>query len=282
MARGEGWDKHRDRGGDVVVSVGRLDMRLENKVALITGAGRGIGRATAGLFAREGAKVVVACRSEDEGSDTVEEIAAGGGTAVFVKTDLSHEPDILNVVETTVVRFGALNVLVNNAAAFCMGTILDATAELFDRIFAVNVKGAGLLMKAALPHLRRSDTGCIVNVASINGVIGVPMQVVYNASKAALIEMTRSTAIDFPDVRVNAVLPGMAKTRAFDECCREMGITPEQGLEAAKKGPIMKRVAEPIEIAYGILYLASEEASYATGSTLVLDGGIVGARSLGG
>jgi len=255
-------------------------MRLENKVAIITGSGRGIGEAAALLFAREGAKVAVACRSEDEGRGTVAEIAGAGGSAIFVKTDVSREPDIVNLVETTVKEFGRLNILVSNAAAFCMGTVLDATPELYDRIFGVNVRGMGLMAKAAIPHLQQSGNGCIVNVSSMNGLIGTPSQAVYNASKAAIISLTKSTAIDFPDLRVNAVLPGMTKTRALDDCLIELGIQPEEGYEMIRKTPILKRVAEPMEIAYGILFMASDEASYATGSTLLLDGGVVCARGL--
>jgi len=255
-------------------------LRLKNKIAVITGAGRGIGKAAAILFAREGATVVVACRSEDEGEGTVKEIVRAGGTAIFVRTDLSCESDIVGLIDAAVREYGKLNILVSNAAVFCIGTLLDATADLFDRIFSVNVKGMGLLAKAAIPYLRKSGNGCIVNVSSMNGLIGTPSQVVYNASKAAIIEMTKSTAIDFPDIRVNAVLPGMTKTRALDDSLLELGIQPQDGYEILKKATILKRLAEPIEIAYGILFMASDEASYATGSTLLLDGGVVSARPL--
>jgi len=250
-------------------------LRLEDKVAAITGSGRGIGRATAILFAREGAKVAVACRTEAEGNSTVEEIANEGGEAVFVKTDVSDEADALNFIEKTVKRFGRLNILVNNAAVFCGGTVLEATAELYDMVFSVNVKGMGLCAKSAIPHLRRSGNGAIVNVSSMNGVIGTPSQAVYNASKAAIIALTKSMAIDFPDLRINVVLPGLTRTKALDDAIAQVGVTLEEGYEVLKRTPLVGRVAEPMEIAHGILFMASDEASYATGSSLLLDGGIV-------
>ncbi len=250
-------------------------MRLEDKVAAITGSGRGIGRATALLFAREGARVAVACRTEAEGNSTVEEITKEGGEAIFVKTDVSDEANVFRFIERTVKRFGKLNILVNNAAAFCGGTVLEVPAEVYDRIFGVNVKGMGLCAKAAIPHLRQSGNGVIVNVSSMNGVIGTPSQAVYNASKAAIIALTKSMAIDFPDLRINVVLPGLTRTKALDDAITQFGVGLEEGYDVLKKTPLVGRVAEPMEIAHGILFMASDEASYATGSSLLLDGGIV-------
>lgn len=255
-------------------------MKLEGKVAAITGAGRGIGRATAILFAREGAKVAVACRTEAEGNATVGEITKEGGNAIFVKTDVSNEKDDVTFIETTVKAFGKLNLLVNNAAAFCSGTVLDTPADVYDRVFSVNVKGIGLCSKAAIPHLRKSGNGAIVNVSSMNGVIGTPSQAVYNASKAAIIALTKSMAIDFPDLRVNVVLPGLTRTKALDDAITEFGVGLEVGYEVLKRTPLVGRVADPMEIARGILFLASDDASYATGSTLLLDGGIASVNSL--
>ena len=257
-------------------------MRLKDKVAVITGSGRGIGKATAILFAREGAKVGVACRSENEGKETVDEIAREGGSAIFVRTDISIEKDAINLIETTVKRFGKLNILVNNAAIFCTGTVLDATPELYDRIFSVNVKGMGLCSKAAIPHLRKSGNGAIVNVSSMNGVIGTPSQAVYNASKAAIIELTKSMAIDFPELRVNAVLPGITKTKSLDDSIRGLGYDIEEAYKIFGKLPLRGRFAEPMEVAYAILFMASDEASYATGSTLLYDGGVASVNSLRG
>ena len=257
-------------------------MRLKDKVAIITGSGRGIGRATAILFAREGARVTVSCRTESEGKAVADEIRKEGGRALFVKCDISHEPDTVNLVERTVEEFGKLNILVNNAAAFGGGSVLTATPQEYDRIFGVNVKGTGLCSKAAIPYLRRSGNGAIVNISSMSGVIGQPGLALYCASKAAIISLTKSTAIDCPDLRVNAVLAGLTRTLPVDEALVAAGMTLEKGyqhLADSPEGPLMGRVAEPMEIACGILFLASDEASYATGSCLLLDGGVVGVKN---
>ncbi len=251
-------------------------MRLENKVAIITGGARGIGYATAKLFASEGANVVIADRL-----DSVPDLTAPGTHNMFyVKTDISQETECNRLVKATIDKHGRLDVLINNAAVFGVGTLLDATASDFDHVFDVNVKGTGLCCKAAIPELRKSGKGAIVNVSSMNGVIGTPGQCIYNASKAAIIALTKSIAIDFPDIRANVILPGMTRTEALDEVLDDLGIDREEGYRSASKTPILKRLAAPEEIAQGILFLASDEASYATACSLSMDGGVVGARAV--
>jgi NAD(P)-dependent dehydrogenase (short-subunit alcohol dehydrogenase family) len=251
-------------------------MRLKDKVAIITGSTEGIGRATALLFAREGAKVTVAGRREKEGNDAVREVREGGGSALFVKTDVTQEKDSVHLVERTIQEFGKLDILINNAAAHWLGTVLTATPEDYDRLFGVNVKGYGLCAKAAIPHLRKSGKGCIVNVASVNGVIGMPGQSLYNATKAAIISLSKSMAIDFPELRINSVLPGFTDTPTISDTFKAFGFSPEEGYRLLGNGVLLKRLAQPIEIARAILFMASDEASYVTGSTLLVDGGIAG------
>jgi meso-butanediol dehydrogenase / (S,S)-butanediol dehydrogenase / diacetyl reductase len=191
------------------------------------------------------------------------------------------------LLQKTVGAFGKLDILINNAAAQWMGTVLTAKSEDYDYLFSVNVKGYGMCAKYAIPYLRQSDDGVIVNVSSVNGVIGMPGQSLYNVTKAAIIELSKSMAIDFPELRINAILPGFTKTAALDgamvgfenEVVDGSGI--EEGYRLLSKGVLRKRIAEPIEIAKAILFLASSDASYITGSTLLVDGGIAGVKNPG-
>ena len=249
-------------------------MRLKDRVAIITGANEGIGRATALLFAGEGAKVALAARREKEGQEAVREIREAKGTAIFVRTDVSQEKDTAALVERTVREFGRLDILINNAAAHWLGTVLTATPKDYDTLFGVNVKGYGLCAKAAIPHLRKAGKGCIVNVASVNAFIGMPGQSLYNATKAAIVSLTKSMAIDFPELRVNCVAPGFTDTPTIWDTFKAFGFPMEEGYRLLGDGVLLKRLAQPVEIARAILFMASDEASYATGSTLLVDGGI--------
>ncbi len=252
-------------------------MRLKNKVAIITGGNDGIGKATALLFAEEGAKVAIAARREKEGNAVVKAIKGKGGEAIFIKTDTTIEADTINMVETAVKTFGKLDILVNCAAAQLGGTVLDAKPEDYDWIFSVNVKGYGMCAKAAIPYLLKSGKGAIVNVASLNGVVGTKSRTLYNASKAAVIEMSKSIAIDFPTIRVNSIMPGFTASETMMKGLSVTGIPPEECGELITNGSILKRMADPKEIAYGILFLASDESSYMTAASLLMDGGIAGA-----
>jgi NAD(P)-dependent dehydrogenase (short-subunit alcohol dehydrogenase family) len=249
-------------------------MRLTDKVAIITGGNEGIGRASAHLFAREGARVTLAARREKEGKEVVREITEAGGKAIFVETDVVKEADTVRLVERTIKEYGKLDILVNCAAAHWLGTVLTATPEDYDRLFSVNVKGYGLCAKAAIPWLRKSAKGSIVNISSVNALIGMPGQSLYNATKAAIIALTKSMAMDFPELRVNAVLPGFTDTPTISDTFDFAGFTREEGYRLLGNGVLMKRLAQPMEIAYAVLFMASDEASYCTGSTLLVDGGI--------
>ena len=242
--------------------------RLAGKVAIVTGSTSGIGRATAVLFAKEGARVVMAGRRENLGAEVEKEIRAAGGEAVFVRADMNDRADIARLVDTAVGKYGRVDILVNNAGVLTTFNFEDMDEEKdFDAIFATNVKGYFLLTKAVAPHMLKQGKGSVVNIASIGAEVGVPNNVSYSASKGAIRQFTRSLAGEYAKkgVRVNAVLPGLTNSGMVP-----VGSAFEQ--EAIKIVP-MGRAAAPEEIAPGILFFASDESSFCTGSLLVMDGG---------
>ena len=246
-------------------------MRLEGKVAIVSGGARGMGAAEAKLFASEGAKVVIGDVLEDEGRKVEAEINETGGAAVFIPLDVVSESDWQRAVSTTVERFGKLDILVNNAGIAVWGVLEDTTNEDWDRVMDVNAKGVFLGTKAAIPEMRKAGGGSIINISSVSGLIGQEsVQPVYNASKGAVRIFTKAAAIQYAKegIRVNSVHPGSVNTKMIAD-----RINSPEGRERSRSITPLGRVAEPIEIAYGVLYLASDEASFVTGSELVIDGG---------
>ncbi len=250
--------------------------RLKDKVAVVTGGGAGIGRATCELFAEEGADVVVAEKNPEAGQGTVKRIKARGGQAHFVATDVADEKSVQRMAAEAVQAFGRINILVNNAAIFVLRGI-DATPEEWRQVLDVNVMGPALVAKHVVPEMRKVNGGAIVNLASISSFIAQPQYVTYNATKAAVATMTKCMALDLADdhIRVNAVGPGAVWTQIVERLTREAGMD----RAAADAHPnwggahILERIAEPREIAYAILFLASDEASFITGEILMVDGG---------
>ena len=245
-------------------------MRLEGKVAFISGGARGMGAAEAKMFAREGAKVVIGDLLEDEGKKTEAEINETGGEA-FLRLDVTSESDWERAIEATVERFGKLDVLVNNAGIVVMAEPDEATVADWDRQMDINAKGVFLGTKAAIPEMRRAGGGSIINISSTSGIIGQDyIHPGYNASKGAVRLLTKSTAVQYAKegIRVNSVHPGGTIT-AMTEARRS---DPEAYPLVLSRIPL-GRYAEPEEIAYGVLFLASDESSYVTGSELVIDGG---------
>ncbi|BCA56461.1 2,5-dichloro-2,5-cyclohexadiene-1,4-diol dehydrogenase [Nitrospira sp. KM1] len=245
-----------------------MAQRLEGKVAVISGGGRGLGLATARLFAREGASVVIGQRDREEGERAVALIQQDGGRACFVHLDVTQEDMWRHIVSTASQRFGRLDILVNNAGAIQMEGVEDLTQEVWDRTIAVNQTGTWLGMKTAIPAMRKGGGGSIVNVASIAGLIGHGQVFAYQASKGAVVIMTKSAAIQYAreKIRVNTVIPGPADTVMFGS------VEPVLAQQVKEQIPL-GRIGKPEEVAYGVLYLASDEAAYVTGAELVIDGG---------
>ena len=250
-------------------------MRLENKVAIVTGGAAGIGRAICELFAQEGAKVVIGDIDAEGGRETVELIENAGGSAVFAQTDVSQEAQAQALVERAVSEYGAVNVLVNDAAAFVFGQVQDVSDADWQRVLGVNVLGPSYMVKSALEPMKAAGGGSIVNIASVSSFIAQPAFVPYNTSKGALLQLTRCLAMDLaPDnIRVNCVCPGAILTQATEQHRRFTGEDREKFLSDAADSNFMKRFGQPREIAYGALFLASDESSFMTGQPLIIDGG---------
>lgn len=244
--------------------------QFREKVALVTGGGSGIGQAAAIEFARKGAKVVVANRNEAMGHATVRLIQEIGGTAVFIKTDITDEDNVKNLLEQTVEIYGRLDFAFNNAGVSQdPGPVDLQTADEFDRILNTNVKGVWLCMKYQLPELVKTK-GAIVNTASMAGVVGFAGAAAYTASKHAVIGLTKSFALEYAEagVRINSIAPGFIDTGMFDE----VGGSDDLKKEFANQVPL-KRWGQAKEIADTVIYLCSSASSFVTGHTLIADGG---------
>jgi cyclopentanol dehydrogenase len=242
--------------------------RLDGKVALISGAARGQGAVHAELFASEGASVVLGDILEKEVHFVADEIRAGGGAAEAILLDVTRPEDWVAAVKLSEERFGRLDVLVNNAGVIDEGGAVDEDLEAWQRVIAVNQTGMFLGMKHAVPAMRRAGGGSIINVSSTLGVVGADDYIAYQASKGAARQMTRSAALSYvkDGIRVNTICPGFIETPMTDDLEDEIrdhdiGMTP------------MGRAGKPIEVSYAVLFLASDEASFVTGSDLVVDGG---------
>jgi NAD(P)-dependent dehydrogenase (short-subunit alcohol dehydrogenase family) len=245
-------------------------MRLKDKVAIITGGGSGIGRASAELFAREGAKVVVADFNEKAGQEAVAAIRQAGGEAIFVPVDVSDSAQVQRLVDTTLQAYGGIDILVNNAGILLFGTALDTSLQDWERVIAINLTGTFLVSKAVLPHMIARGGGSIVNLTSSTGAHDAAANTVaYVTSKGGVALLTRAMAIDHAkhNVRVNAVAPGPTDTPMLRDA-----MSPEQ-LDAFAATFPMGRLGRPEELARAILFLASDEASFVTGAILAVDGG---------
>ena len=242
----------------------------------MTGGGTGIGEAICNRFSAEGARVVVAELEVESGMSTVEGIKASGGSAMFVETDTSDSGSVRSMVATAVAEYGVVDILVNNAAAFVFGKVEDVTSDDWARVFGVNVIGYANCVRELLPTFRAAGSGVVVNIASVSSFIAQPEFVPYNSSKGAVAQLTRCLAMDLaPDnIRVNGICPGSIKTRATDKHIDSLGLDREQSYIDFGQDALMKRMGEPSEIASVALFLASDDASYMTGSHVIVDGGM--------
>ena len=247
-------------------------MKLEGKVAIITGSGAGIGRATALLFAREGAKVC--CNSvSNSAQDVANEIKTLGGEAIFIQADVSKEQDAMRLVEETINNFGKIDILFNNAGIVIGGTIDNTSIEDWDRMMAVNVRGIYLVSKFAIKYLKETK-GTIVNNSSSVAFKGVENRVAYTASKGAVLSMTRAMAMDYLNdkIRVNAICPGTTESPSLEKRIRSKGGDYRQVKEEYISRQRMGRLGKPEEIAEGVLFLVLNE--FCTGVSLLVDGGM--------
>lgn len=248
-------------------------MQVKDKVALITGAASGIGRATAELFAREGAAVVIADISE-AGLATADEVSKSGGRAIFEKCDVTRSEDCKRAVDRAVREYGRLDILFNNAGIIRRASVVDLSEEDWDRVMEVNVKSMFLMSRFAIPIMGRQGGGVIINMGSGWGLSGGAKAAVYCASKGAVVLLTKAMAVDHggQNIRVNCICPGDTDTPMLRDEASQLGADPQKFLADSAARPL-GRIARPEEIAEAVLYLAGDAASFVTGTALVVDGG---------
>jgi NAD(P)-dependent dehydrogenase (short-subunit alcohol dehydrogenase family) len=249
-------------------------MKMDGKVALITGGTSGIGRATAALFAKEGAAVALTGRNQERGEEVALGINQAGGNALFIRADVRVADDCRRAVELTLERFGRIDVLFNNAGVFHPKTVPECTEEEWDETIDSSLKGAFLMSKYALPSMIERGSGSIIHNSSGWGILGGDRAAAYCAAKGGLVVMAKAMAIDHgPDgIRVNCVCPGDVDTPMLTDDARKRGMAWEDYQAGAADRPL-GRVGTPEEIARAVLFLASDDASFITGEALVVDGG---------
>ena len=250
-------------------------MRLAEKISIVTGGGSGIGRATCERFAKEGSSVIVAEINETAGQETAELITEAGGIASFSPLDVTSPYSIKTMVEHAVSIYGTIDVLVNNAAAFLMGSVEDATNDEWIHVMRTNVIGYANCIKEVTPIFRKSGGGSIINIASVSSFIAESEAVPYNTSKGAVMQLTRCTAMDLAadHIRVNGICPGDIETAGVAQLIIDRGLDLSKANKEMAEASLMNRLGKPQEIASVALFLASEDASFMTGSHLVVDGG---------
>lgn len=243
------------------------------KVAMVTGGGSGIGRATSLAFAKKGAKVVVVGRTKENIEETQEMIRGLGGESLAVQADVSQDKQVRKMIQTTMERFGRLDFACNAAGTGGkLAPLADTTEKDFDRTMAINLKGIWLCMKHQIRQMRKQGSGTIVNISSINGLDGHPNAAVYSASKSGVISLTKSAALEYAqsNIRINAICPGAVRTPMLEQVFKQTGFTPSQ---YESKIPL-HRIGDPDDIARSVTWLCSDEAGYVTGHILIVDGGV--------
>jgi NAD(P)-dependent dehydrogenase (short-subunit alcohol dehydrogenase family) len=250
-------------------------MKLKGKVAIVTGAGSGIGKASAGLFAEEGALVVLVDSNPETGAQAAETIRSIGGEAIYCYADVSKSHDVEAMVNTAVQTYGRLDLLLNNAAIQIMAKLADTTEEVWDRIQSVNLKGVFLGCKYAIPAMIRTKGGSIINMASVLGFVGDPDLAAYCAAKGGVIALTKAGALTYGSqgVRINCICPGDVDTPLVQDYFNK-DPDPQRLRQEVSSKYALRRIASPREVAQLVVFLASDDSSFITGSTLVIDGGL--------
>ena len=245
--------------------------RVNGKIALVTGGAMGMGRTHCELLADEGAVVIVTDMNEAEGKATVDRIISSGGQAEFYPLNVTIESHWLSVVNNVVATYGKIDVLVNNAGIALMKALEETTSEEWDRIFDINIKGVFLGTKAVLPAMKKAGGGSIINISSIYGLVGAPISAAYQATKGAVRLFTKATAVDYAqyNIRANSVHPGVIDT----PMTKDLLHGDKDTLKAVMGTTILDRSAQPKEVSYAVLHLASDESSFMNGSEMVVDGG---------
>jgi NAD(P)-dependent dehydrogenase (short-subunit alcohol dehydrogenase family) len=254
-------------------------MRLTSKVAIITGSGSGIGRAAALLFAKEGAQVVVVDIREKDAAQTAEDARPSGGSALALQADVSNQSSCRSIVDKTIEAYGRVDILFNNAGVSSFKPVVETDEAEIDYVLGTNVKSVFFLSQATIPHMKRQGSGSIINNASITGIVGAPGMPAYATSKGAIITLTRTMALELAEdgIRVNCLCPASVDTPMLRQA---LGRMPDPGYARSqniKRHPL-GRLGTPEDIAYFALFLASDESSFVTGGTHVVDGGALIAR----
>ncbi|MUG99132.1 glucose 1-dehydrogenase [Scytonema sp. UIC 10036] len=249
-------------------------MKLKDKVAIVTGGSKGIGWGVSTVFSQEGAKVVIVARNVQDGEQTAEEIRQKGGKATFVQCDVSNEEDVKKMVRTSLDAYGQIDILVNNAGVGIYKSVLDTTNEEWDRCLAIDLKGAFLCSKYVIPQMQTIGKGVIINMSSVHSRATVNGAAPYAASKGGMTALTRNMAIDYgPSIRVNAISPGWVMTPLIKQLFSSYD-NPIEQQHAVEQRQVMKRIGTPEDIGYAATFLASDEASFITGTELFVDGGL--------
>ena len=250
-------------------------MRLKDKVAVITGAGAGIGKSIAEIFAKEGAKVVCSSRRASNGQPVADAITASGGEACFIQCDVSLEEEVKTLVRETIEKYGRIDVLVNNAGVNFVKAFEDVRPEDWDRVMSTDLRGTYLCSWYSIPHMLKQGKGNIVNITTVHTLACLPGAAPYDAAKWAVVGLTKSMAVEFAsrNIRVNALSPGLIDTQIWDDI-KAAAPDLDECLTYWKSNIPAGRVGSPGEIAYTAVFLASDEASYITGANILADGGM--------